>query len=125
MADIRKGDGYGEDRAGPTGGGPYASTPKDKKWRRPATSGAPAAAAYGAGAGAGTTYYGSDAGKHRRFPWAVLAILCILAVLLVIGLVKYGVKDTDPIAYPKPPTVPTTVYVPPPPDVTYPLARAG
>ena len=123
MANTRKGDGYGAEQAGPTGGGAYASTPKDKKWRRPATYGAPAAAAYGGGAGA--TYYGSDAGKQRRFPWAILAILCILAVLLVIGLVKYGVKDTHPIAYPKPPTVSTTVYVPPPPDVTYPLARTG
>ena len=115
MANIRKGDGYGARHAGPTGGGgTYAPPPR----KRPApTYGAPAAA----------TVYGAAPIEKRRFPYVLLAVLCILAVLLVIGLAKYGIKDTQPyVAPPRPPVVnePTDlppVYTP----VSNPLARTG
>ena len=100
MADIRKG-GYGSEQAGPADGGPC--TPEEE-----ALDGCLRCARSGA---LRRAYYGVE---RKRFLSAILAILCILAVLFVIGLVKYGVKDTHPITYPKPPTVSTTVYVPPP-----------
>lgn len=123
MAIIRKGGGgYGQ-QAGSTGGGAYAPTPKGyRRSRRTETYGAPAAATYGASAA--TPYYGSGETRHRRFPWAILAILCILAILFVIGLCKYGIKDTVPVAYPKPVYV-TTTTVPAPPVVYKPLIRNG
>ncbi|MEA2702937.1 MAG: hypothetical protein QOJ69_1271 [Actinomycetota bacterium] len=119
MTYVRKGDGYGGQQAGPTGGGgAYASNPtpkKDREPRRPAaTYGAPAAA---------TAYYGDGAVERKRFPWWILVILCVLAVLFVIGICKWGIKDTTPIVAPKPYV--TTTSVPAPIVVSYPLARAG
>jgi hypothetical protein len=70
-----------------------------------------------------TAYDGARTREDRRFPWITLLILCVLAVPMVIGLCKYGIKDTVP--YVAPPR-PTTVYEPPTVIVaSYPLARAG
>ncbi len=107
MTNIRKSDGYGEQ-----------PSPKESETKRPAaTYGAPVAATAYGGA------HHAHAHGRRHFPWITLVFLCILAVLLVIGLCKYGLKDTVP--YVAPPTPTTTVYVPPVPDVDVPLARAG
>jgi hypothetical protein len=67
-------------------------------------------------------YHGARTHEDRRFPWITLLILCVLAVLFVIGLCKYGIKDTVPYVAPKPPPV---VYEPPVPDFDVPLIRAG
>jgi hypothetical protein len=115
MTNMGTGYGYGG-QAGETGGsGTYEPTPRQERpYTRPA-------AAYG-GATVATGSYGRDT-EHKRFPWAILAILCVLAVLFVIGICKYGLKDTVP--YSAPPTpVATTVYVAPP-AISHPLPRNG
>jgi hypothetical protein len=124
----RSSDGYGEQQAEPTGGGgAYAPTPTPESTKTYRTTRRPAAT-YGAPAAATTaTYYEKDAGQRRRFPWVILLILCILAVLFVIGITKYGYKDTVPGQYTAPTT---TVYVAPtttvpPPIVVAPLPRTG
>ncbi len=70
-----------------------------------------------------TAYYGGRTRDDRHFPWVTLLILCVLAVLLVIGLCKWGIKDTVPYVAPKAPPVvyeqPTVIAA------SYPLARTG
>ena len=116
--------GYGDDYGGygPQRGGSYEAPTGSGGYERPA-------AAYGAGT-ATTTYYGDRPPTKKRFPWVILVVLSILAVVLVLSLTKCGIEDT-PAAYypPKPPQyTPTTVYVPPttvPPITNSTVIRTG